>query len=65
MGGKVDGATVEVDDRQEGGGIGSGADVGDQFTVSQMAKNVQQLQQIENSMDIKVGFSPGRIPVFR
>ncbi|CAI4222342.1 unnamed protein product [Auanema sp. JU1783] len=56
MGGKIQDA-VEADadaEHIEGGGIGSGANLGEQFTVSQTAKSHQQMVNIENSMDIKV-----------
>ena len=38
----------------DGQGIGSGVELGDQFTVSQQAKTDVQLQQLENAVDIKV-----------
>jgi hypothetical protein len=36
------------------GGIGSGAEVGDQFTVSQQVKTDAQLNLMETAVDIKV-----------
>lgn len=42
------------DDDFVGGGIGSGAELGAHFTVSQTSKTATQLTQIENSMDIKI-----------
>ncbi len=38
-----------------GGGIGAGAEIGGQFTVSQQAKSAAQIAQQENAIDIKVG----------
>lgn len=38
----------------EASGIGAGAEVGDQFTVSQAAKTDAQLALLENAVDIKV-----------
>lgn len=35
------------------GGIGSGAELGQQFSVSQQAKTTAQLSQLENAADIK------------
>jgi len=43
-----------IDERTLGGGIGAGAELGDQFTVSQQNKTDVQLQQLENAVDIKV-----------
>ncbi|CAI5451952.1 unnamed protein product [Caenorhabditis angaria] len=55
MGGVVDSLPeVDEDHHHEGGGIGSGAELGQHFTVSQASKTTQQLAQIENSMDIKI-----------
>ncbi|CAD6198037.1 unnamed protein product [Caenorhabditis auriculariae] len=55
MGGVVDNLpTVSEYDDDIPAGIGSGAELGAHFTVSQTAKNASQLQQIENSMDIKI-----------
>lgn len=36
------------------GGIGSGAELGQQFSVSQQAKSAGQWNQLENAVDIKV-----------
>ncbi|VDM84338.1 unnamed protein product, partial [Strongylus vulgaris] len=70
MGGKVDGQTAndirEDDDVTFSNpkqndvifsgerGIGSGAQLGGQFTVSQASQSITQKQQAENNMDIKV-----------
>ncbi|GMT12679.1 hypothetical protein PFISCL1PPCAC_3976 [Pristionchus fissidentatus] len=56
MGGTVEG-DVQIDyDEQErlGGGIGSGAALGDQFTVATQARSGKQQEQLDNEMDIKV-----------
>lgn len=39
------------------GGIGTGLDIGNQFSVSQQAKTNAQLDLMENAVDIKVRFS--------
>lgn len=39
----------------EFGGIGAGAELGDQFTISQQVKTEAQLALLENALDIKVG----------
>ncbi|PAV67989.1 hypothetical protein WR25_23357 [Diploscapter pachys] len=56
MGGKVEGRDDQTHSRnqEEVAGIGSGAELGGQFSVSQAAKSSGQTQQMENSMDIKV-----------
>ncbi|CAJ0945631.1 unnamed protein product, partial [Mesorhabditis belari] len=38
----------------DGGGIGAGAELGGQFSVSQQVKTTQQMALLENSQDIKV-----------
>ncbi|EPB68628.1 ABC transporter, ATP-binding protein [Ancylostoma ceylanicum] len=56
MGGTVDGmnaSEMQGDDDAERG-IGAGAQLGGQFTVSQVSQSHTQKQQTENSMDIKV-----------
>ncbi|KAI1730345.1 ABC transporter domain-containing protein [Ditylenchus destructor] len=40
--------------REAGGGIGAGAELGDQFSVSQQTRTDAQLAQMENAVDIKV-----------
>ncbi|KAF8386346.1 abcf-1 [Pristionchus pacificus] len=58
MGGKVDGDVQEDPDERErlGGGIGAGAELGDQFTVSTQARDRtgRQQDQHDNELDIKV-----------
>ncbi|WKY13208.1 hypothetical protein Q1695_004203 [Nippostrongylus brasiliensis] len=56
MGGTVDGQNASEMHNEDGdrGGIGSGANLGGQFTVSQSSQSFSQKQQAENSMDIKV-----------
>jgi len=44
----------EDDDKQQPMGIGSGAEVGDQFSISQTAKTEAQKNLLENAVDIKV-----------
>ncbi|CAG9540082.1 unnamed protein product [Cercopithifilaria johnstoni] len=44
----------EIKEMGESGGIGSGAELGQQFSVSQQAKSVGQRNQLENAIDIKV-----------
>ncbi|KAL3990375.1 ABC transporter family protein [Acanthocheilonema viteae] len=41
-------------EKKESGGIGSGAELGQQFSVSQQAKSIGQRNQLENAVDIKV-----------
>ncbi|VIO88985.1 Uncharacterized protein BM_BM3436 [Brugia malayi] len=51
------GGTVENQKEKEkkgSGGIGSGAELGQQFSVSQQAKSAGQRIQLENAVDIKV-----------
>ncbi|ETN82309.1 ABC transporter, ATP-binding protein [Necator americanus] len=55
MGGTVDGVNASQIEGEEGEkGIGSGAQLGGQFTVSQTSQSHTQKVQAENSMDIKV-----------
>ncbi|MFH4975122.1 hypothetical protein AB6A40_001831 [Gnathostoma spinigerum] len=54
MGGKIDGTEEKTEEPHQGGGIGAGAVLGDQFSVSQQAKTSYQIAQLENVMDIKV-----------
>ncbi|CAL2044534.1 unnamed protein product [Caenorhabditis brenneri] len=54
MGGVVDNLPIVEGNQEEHGGIGSGADLGAHFTVSQTSKTATQLVQMENSMDIKL-----------
>uniref|UniRef100_A0A915B9J7 ABC transporter domain-containing protein n=1 Tax=Parascaris univalens TaxID=6257 RepID=A0A915B9J7_PARUN len=54
MGGQVDGKNDENIEKKEGGGIGSGVELGNQFSVSQQAKSEGQLARLENAVDIKV-----------
>ncbi|CAR99250.1 Protein CBG27014 [Caenorhabditis briggsae] len=54
MGGVVDNLPVVEGNQDEHGGIGSGAELGAHFTVSQTSKTATQLTQMENSMDIKL-----------
>ncbi|GMT02803.1 hypothetical protein PENTCL1PPCAC_24977 [Pristionchus entomophagus] len=56
MGGTVEGDVKEDPDERErlGGGIGAGAALGDQFTVSAQAKTGKQQNQVDNELDIKV-----------
>ncbi|KAK6058822.1 hypothetical protein COOONC_03604, partial [Cooperia oncophora] len=56
MGGTVDGQNASEIQNEEGekGGIGSGAHLGGQFTVSQSSQSQTQKQQADNNMDIKV-----------
>ncbi|CAI2355383.1 unnamed protein product [Caenorhabditis sp. 36 PRJEB53466] len=55
MGGIVESLPeVEGNGDENHGGIGSGAELGAHFTVSQTSKTATQLVQLENSMDIKI-----------
>uniref|UniRef100_A0A914WRZ6 ABC transporter domain-containing protein n=1 Tax=Plectus sambesii TaxID=2011161 RepID=A0A914WRZ6_9BILA len=54
MGGTIDSEQVEEAVEKKGGGIGAGAEVGNQFSVSQQARSSAQIAQIENAVDIKV-----------
>lgn len=54
MGGVVENLPEVEGDQEEHGGIGSGAELGAHFTVSQLSKTGTQLAQMENSMDIKI-----------
>nr|CDJ88192.2 unnamed protein product [Haemonchus contortus] len=56
MGGTVDGQNASDIHTEDGerGGIGSGAELGGQFTVSQSSQSQTQKQQADNNMDIKV-----------
>ncbi|PIO62904.1 ABC transporter, ATP-binding protein [Teladorsagia circumcincta] len=56
MGGTVDGQNASEIQNEDGerGGIGAGAELGGQFTVSQSSQSHTQKQQAENNMDIKV-----------
>ncbi|VDK70880.1 unnamed protein product, partial [Anisakis simplex] len=53
MGGHVDRQEDDSGEKKEGGGIGAGAELGGQFAVSQQAKSVAQMTQLENAVDIK------------
>ena len=55
MGAKVDddGKKKDFND-DEHAGIGAGADIGDQFTVSQSVRSDAQAALLENAVDIKV-----------
>lgn len=55
MGGTISGKEESGGNEvKEGGGIGSGAELGHQFTVSQQAKSTAQRSQLEYAVDIKV-----------
>uniref|UniRef100_A0AC34F422 ABC transporter domain-containing protein n=1 Tax=Panagrolaimus sp. ES5 TaxID=591445 RepID=A0AC34F422_9BILA len=54
LGSKLDGDTEQGGGDNDASGIGAGAEVGDQFTVSQAAKTDAQLAFMENAIDIKV-----------
>ncbi|CAJ0587164.1 unnamed protein product, partial [Mesorhabditis spiculigera] len=54
MGGKVEGVSNAPKEEFVGGGIGAGAELGGQFSVSQQAKTTQQMALLETSQDIKV-----------
>lgn len=54
MGGQVESKGEQNTEKKEGGGIGSGAELGQQFSVSQQAKSAAQLAQLENAVDIKI-----------
>uniref|UniRef100_A0A1I8EI32 ATP-binding cassette n=2 Tax=Wuchereria bancrofti TaxID=6293 RepID=A0A1I8EI32_WUCBA len=55
MGGTVENQKEkETAEKKESGGIGSGAELGQQFSVSQQAKSAGQRIQLENAVDIKV-----------
>ncbi|VDK69257.1 unnamed protein product [Litomosoides sigmodontis] len=55
MGGRVENEEgKEIVKNKGSGGIGSGAELGQQFSVSQQAKSAGQWNQLENAVDIKV-----------
>ncbi|KAI6210660.1 ATP-binding cassette sub-family F member 1 [Aphelenchoides besseyi] len=54
MGSKAFESENGLEERTFGQGIGSGVELGDQFTVSQQVKTDSKLAQMENAVDIKV-----------
>uniref|UniRef100_A0A0N5AG92 ATP-binding cassette sub-family F member 1 n=1 Tax=Syphacia muris TaxID=451379 RepID=A0A0N5AG92_9BILA len=53
LGGKIE-ENVVIEKRNGGGGIGAGAELGQQFSVSQQTKTAAQLIQLESADDIKI-----------
>ncbi|MCP9263135.1 WD repeat-containing protein 36 [Dirofilaria immitis] len=54
MGGATENQEKGAAEKKESSGIGSGAELGQQFSVSQQAKSSGQQSQLENAIDIKV-----------
>ncbi|KAM3728305.1 ATP-binding cassette sub-family F member [Dirofilaria immitis] len=54
MGGATENQEKGAAEKKESSGIGSGAELGQQFSVSQQAKSSGQRSQLENAIDIKV-----------